>query len=272
MSPADHLRFDANLKWLFTELPFVERFDAAAAAGFAAVEYASPYEHSARELRRRLDDAGLQQILINTPGGEAGSPTRSGLACFPDLIEQFRREFDQALDHAVALDSQMIHVTAGICPEGVDRSHAFAVFVTNIGWAAERATGSAVRLVLEAQNHRDVPGFILDSQEQAVGVIQAVDSENVGLLFDVYHCQVQQGDVATRLKALLPHVAHIQISDPPNRTEPGTGELGWDVLFEQIEAFGYGGWIGCEYRPTNGTVEGLGWLDRYQASSRHDQR
>ncbi|WP_232666778.1 hydroxypyruvate isomerase family protein [Pseudonocardia sp. TRM90224] len=257
------LRFAANLKWLFTELPFEERFDAAAAAGFTAVEYSSPYGFPAAELRRRLDGAGLRQVLINTPGGQPGTPTRNGSACIPDLVPQFRRELDLALEYAGVLGSGLVHVTGGIRPEGVPAADAFATYVTNIGWAAERAAGSGVRLVLEALNQRDAPGFVLTSIEQAAGVVRAVGVDHVRLLFDVYHCQVQQGSVTTRMQELWPLVGHIQVADAPTRTEPGTGELNWRFVFDRIRALDYAGWIGCEYRPANGTLAGLSWLADY---------
>jgi hydroxypyruvate isomerase len=264
MTTARGLRLDANLHWLFTELPFEERFDAAARAGFRAVEYPAPYAYSATDLRRRLDDAGLEQVLINSPTGAPGSPTSYGSACIPELVKDFRNGVDLALEYAVALGSQILHVVGGIRPDHVDRDHAFAQYVANIAWAAERASSSGVRLVLETINQRDAPGFILASQEQAAGVVQAVGRDNVGLLFDLYHCQISQGDVTTRLQTLLPFVSHVQVADPPSRTEPGTGELGWDFVFDHLRSVDYAGWIGCEYRPAHGTVEGLGWRDRYR--------
>lgn len=263
MSPTTELRFAANLHWLFNELPFMQRFDAAAAAGFRAVEYPAPYGFSADELRRHLDDAGLDQVLINSPTGAPDSPTRYGSACIPELVKEFREGFDRALEYAGALGSRLIHVVGGICPDDVDRSRAFAQYVANIAWAAERSAGSGVHLVLETINQRDAPGFVLESQQQAAGVVQAVGRDNVGLLFDIYHCQVGQGDVTRTLHELLPFVSHIQVADPPSRTEPGTGELGWDFVFDRIRSFDYTGWIGCEYRPAHETVEGLRWRDRY---------
>ena len=257
------LRLDANLKWLFTELPFEERFDAAASAGFGAVEFASPYEYKANELVRRLADAGLEQVLINTAAGAAGSPGRSGFACIPDLVAEFRDGIDSALEYATALGADYIHVMGGIRPPGIPWESAFATFVTNLAWAAERAAGTGVTLLLEAQNQRDAPGFVLDSVEQAASVIQAVDHASLALMFDVYHCQVAGGDVLTRMRALYPLVRHVQIADPPSRTEPGTGELNWDAVFAELRDLGYAGWIGCEYRPANATVPGLAWREKF---------
>lgn len=254
------LRFDPNLKWLFTELPFLERFDAAAAAGFTGVEYASPYEYEAAELVRRLNDAGLTQVLINTPMGPAGSPTRSGVACIPDRVNEFREGVERGLDYAAALGADLLHIVGGLVPADVSRDRAFARYVSNIGWAAERAKGTGVRLVLEAQNKRDAPGFILESQAQAAAVVEAVDEENIGLLFDFYHVQIDEGDLIRTLQSVWPHVFHLQIADPPSRHEPGTGEIGWSAVFDHLVREGYTGWIGCEYAPAAGTVDGLGWM------------
>jgi hydroxypyruvate isomerase len=247
-----NLRFDANLGFLFTEVPFEQRFERAAAAGFAAVEYPSPYEHAPETLRKWLDDAGLEQILINAPGGY-------GTACQPVRRAEFRDGVRQALDYAGTLGARVIHVPAGIRPPEVSRDHAFAQYVANIGWAASLAEESGVTLTLEAINQRDAPGFILESVEQAADVVRALRPLPVGLQFDVYHCQVSQGDLATRLRALLPLIAHIQIADAPGRHEPGTGEIGWPFLFGLIRSLSYEGWIGCEYRPLGDTLEGLSW-------------
>ncbi|MCB5906533.1 hydroxypyruvate isomerase family protein [Streptomyces pinistramenti] len=258
------IRFAANLKWLFTEVPFEARFDAAAEAGFRAVEIAAPYVLPAAKVRRLLDDAGLRAVLINSPGGSASSPERNGSACIPQLRDTFRAGFDRAWEYADILGSPVIHVMAGIRPDGTDRDTAFAQYVENIAWAADRCKGSGLRLVLETINQRDAPGFLLTSQEQAADVIRTIGADHIELLFDIYHCQVGQGDVTTRLTALLPLIGHIQVADPPTRTEPGTGELAWDFLFGQLRRLGYDGWIGCEYRPATTTLDGLHWRRRHE--------
>jgi hydroxypyruvate isomerase len=257
------LRLDANLKWLFTELPFVERFDAAAQAGFSAVEYASPYEYSPAFLKKCLADSGLEQILINTPAGPPESVTRSGSACIPDRVQEFQSGFLTALEYAVELDANLIHVMGGIRPAHVSRDAALATYITNIGWAVEQAESSAVTLVLESINKRDAPDFVLDSIDQAAAVVNAVGSGHVGILFDVYHCQVDHGDISARLHQLMPVIAHLQIADVPGRAEPGTGEIAWNYVFEQLRRLQYGGWVGCEYRPAGGTLEGLVWQDKF---------
>ncbi|EXU64117.1 MULTISPECIES: hydroxypyruvate isomerase family protein [Streptomyces] len=260
----DHgLRFSANLGWLFGEVPFEERFDAAAEAGFCAVEYASPYGRSPVELRRRLKDAGLRQVLINSPVGPPGTPTAAGTACMPDRVGEFRDGVIRALGYAVELECPLVHLRAGVRPAGVPRDTAFSRYVANVAWAGQLASSAGVRLVIEAVNARDIPGYFLQTQEQAAGVVAAVGSAQVGMLFDIYHCQMSQGDLSTRLEEHLPTIAHIQVADVPGRAEPGTGEIAWDFVFDRLRARGYPGWIGCEYRPANATADGLEWLTRY---------
>jgi hydroxypyruvate isomerase len=257
----DHrLRFDANLKWLFTDRPFEERFDAAAAAGFRGVEYASPYGYSATDLKRRLDDAGLKQVLINTPMGPAGSRTRQGLACIPDVVGEYRDGVLRGLEYAVALGADFLHVVGGIVPDGVSRDRAFARYVSNIAWAEQQARETGVRLLLEAQNKRDAPGFVLETQAQAAAVVEAVDSPSVGLLLDFYHAQIDEGDLVNTFRTQGDKVFHLQVADPPSRNEPGTGEIGWKAVFKAVRDSGYDGWIGCEYRPATDTEAGLGWM------------
>ncbi|MEU0986475.1 TIM barrel protein [Streptomyces sp. NPDC005953] len=267
MRAPNGLRFDANLKWLFTEVPFEQRFDAAAAAGFTAVEYADPYPYPAARLRRRLTDAGLHQVLINVPMGEPGSPERAGVACLPGRTDQFRTDLERGLDYAVELGSEYLHVLGGVRPADVSHDRAFATFVANLIWAVERARGTGVSLVLEAQNARDVPGFLLDTQARAAAVVEALGGDGIGLLLDLYHVQVQEGDLVSTLREQLPRVQHIQIADPPDRTEPGSGEISWQRVFGTLLHASYPGWIGCEYRPANGTVNGLSWLAEHAGAA-----
>jgi hydroxypyruvate isomerase len=262
-SDRSELRFDANLKWLFTEFPFERRFVAAATHGFEAVEVTAPYPYPAQILRQLLADAGLQLVLINSPGGETGSPTAYGSACHPADVAQFRAGVALALEYATALNSPYVHLMAGVVPDSVPYDLAYATYLENLAWAAEQASQTDVRLLVEVLNQRDVPGYLLRSQQQAVHAIQTVGNSRVRLTFDIYHCQVNEGDVTTRWRELWPLVGHIQVGDSPGRHEPGTGELCWDFLFGEIAAQGYNGWIGCEYRPSVDTASGLGWRDRY---------
>lgn len=259
---AGPIRLAANLKWMFTEVPFEQRFDEAAAAGFTGVEFASPYELPAARVRELLDQAGVVQALINTPAGPAGSPTAMGAAYVPGAREEFRAGVLASLEYAAVLGAPVVHVMAGLRPEGAEPELAFATYVANIAWAAEQARGSGVRIALEAINKRDQPGYGLASMEVAAAVAEAVDPDTVGVLFDVYHAQVDRGNVIERFERLVPRVAHVQIADNPGRGEPGTGEIAYDRVLARIAASDYEGWIGCEYGPLAGTREGLAWTER----------
>ncbi|HEY6799690.1 MAG TPA: TIM barrel protein [Agromyces sp.] len=259
------VRLAANLKWMYTEVPFEERFDRAAASGFTGVEFASPYDLPAQRIREMLDQAGLEQALINTPAGAKGSPTVMGAAYVPGAREEFRAGVLTALEYATVIDAPVIHVMAGLRPADADADLAFATYVANIGWAAEQARGSGIRLVLEAINKRDQPSYGLQTMETAAAVAEAVDPAIVGVLFDVYHAQVDGGNVIERFERLLPRVGHIQIADNPGRGEPGTGEIAYDRVLTRIAASDYAGWIGCEYGPIAGTEAGLSWTERISA-------
>lgn len=254
------LKFDANLQWLFTELPFEQRFDAAARAGFAAVEYADPYHHTPERLRRWLAASGLRQVLINTPMGPKGSAGERGYACLPDEVATFRDGVLRALDYATALGAPLVHVVGGIVPGGASLQQGFAQYVANIAWAAEQVQGTNVRLVLEVQNKRDAPRFVLADQAQAAAVARAVNSDRVGLLMDFYHLQIDEGDLIETYRRHQPIVWHLQVADVPARNEPGTGEINYPNLFAAVALSGYDGWIGCEYRPATDTSSGLAWL------------
>jgi len=254
-------RFAANLSMMFNEVPFLDRFARARAAGFEAVEYLFPYEHPAAELKRRLDDHGLKQVLFNMPPGDWAAGER-GLASLPGRQAEFRDGVARALDYAAVLGCPLVHAMAGIPPAGVSQDTAAAIFAINIAYAAEQAHEAGVKVVLEPINHRDMPGFFLRNQAHGAAIVAAIGPDRVGLQFDVYHCQVTEGDLSKRLEAHMPVIAHIQIADVPHRHEPGTGEINWDHVFSEIDALGYAGWVGCEYRPAAETEAGLGWLAR----------
>jgi hydroxypyruvate isomerase len=255
-------RLCANLGFLFGEVPFLDRFDAAAGAGFKGVEFASPYDYPAAELRARLKDAGLSLVLINSPAGNRAAGER-GFACLPGRVDTFRDGVSQALDYAVALDCKLIHVMAGVPPADLAPDTAAALYAANLAWAGERGLAAGVKLVIEPLNPRDAPGYYLRTQEQGAAIVAAIGHDRIGLQFDIYHCQTAQGDVTSRLANLLPVVDHMQLADVPGRHEPGTGEIGWEYVFRRIDEFGYAGWIGCEYAPLGDTVEGLAWRRRY---------
>jgi hydroxypyruvate isomerase len=264
---APRFRLAANIKWLFTELPFEQRFDAAAAAGFTGVEYASPYSYPVQVLKQRLDDAGLTQVMINTPMGQPGTSTRLGIACHPDRVSEFRAGVDQGLEYATALGSEFLHIIGGIIPLGVHPQGAFAQYVANLGWAAERARGTGVRLLIEAQNPHDAPGFILQGQGRAAAVVETIAAEHLGLLFDVYHAHHTEEDLHSSLERAWPQVHHVQVADAPGRHEPGTGDINGSRLFTQLHENGYTGWIGCEYAPDADTTTGLNWRETLTPAS-----
>ncbi len=255
-------RIAANLSMMFNEAPFLDRFDAAAKAGFKAVEFLFPYDHPAAEVRARLDGAGLQLVLFNMPPGDWAAGER-GIACLPGRQAEFRAGVERALEYAAALGCGMAHCMAGLVPAALSPVTAAATYAVNLAWAAERAKAAGVLLVIEPINHRDMPGYHLNTMAQGAALVEAIGRDRLGLQFDIYHCQVSEGDVTKRMAALMPVIAHMQIADVPDRHEPGSGEIGWDYMFAQIDALGYQGWLGCEYRPAADTVAGLAWRQRY---------
>jgi hydroxypyruvate isomerase len=254
-------RLAANLSMMFNEVDFLDRFAAAAKAGFKGVEFLFPYDFPAAEIRKRLDDNGLTQVLFNAPPGDWAAGER-GTASLPGRQGEFRDGIRKALDYADALGCRLVHCMAGI-PKGVDPVTAAAVYANNLAYAAEQASAQGVKIVIEPINQRDMPGFHLATQEQGAAIVAAIGSDKLGLQFDVYHCQIAQGDITKRMAALMPVISHMQIADVPARNEPGTGEIGWKYVFAQMDALGYQGWVGCEYRPAGETVAGLGWRQTY---------
>ena len=255
-------RLAANLSMMFNEVPFLERFAAARLAGFEGVEYLFPYDFPPAELRARLTGEGLTQVLFNMPPGDWAKGER-GLASLPGREAEFRESVKKALDYATALDCRQIHCMAGIVPAGVSPVTAAAVYATNLARAAEQAQPAGVRLVIEPINHRDMPGYFLNTQAQGAAVVEAIGHDRLGLQFDVYHVQVTEGDITKRMEQFMPVIAHMQIADVPARNEPGTGEIGWPFVFRRIDELGYKGWVGCEYRPAGETVEGLRWREAF---------
>lgn len=259
-------RFAANLSFLYEEHPFVERFAAAARDGFRAVEFAFGYAHDRHELAARLSDQGLMQVLINAPPGRLESGER-GLAALPGREDDFRRSLlEQALPYAQALRCPRVHVMAGVQPAGAARQACLDTFAANLAWAAPLAAEAGVDLLIEPINPRDVPGYLLNRQDEAHAIVAAVGAANLKVQMDLYHCQIVEGDVAMKLRRYLPagQVGHLQIAGVPERHEPDRGELHHPYLFALIDELGYNGRIGCEYRPAHGTSAGLGWLAPYR--------
>lgn len=262
-------RFAANLSMLYPEHAFLDRFAAAARDHFTAVEYLFPYAYAASELAQRLADHGLQQVLFNAPPGDWEAGER-GLACLPGREEEFRRGFDQALEFAQALNCPRIHVMAGLVPPGQERATVQATYEANLAWAAEQARAEGRDVLIEPINARDMPGYLLNRQDEAHRVVQAIGLPHLKVQMDLYHCQIVEGDVAMKIRHYLPtgRVGHLQIASVPMRHEPDLGELHYPYLFDVIDAVaaecGWDGWVGCEYRPAGGvqpgaTTAGLGW-------------
>ena len=278
-------RFAANLSLLYTELPFLDRFEAAARDGFEAVEYLFPYAFDLAELLARLKANGLQQVLFNAPPGGTDAPGieaawaagARGTASVPGREAEFRAGVELALRYADALDCPRIHCMAGLLAESVtgasQTSAARSVYVSNLRWAATEAAKSGRTILIEPINPRDMPRFFLNRQDDAHAVVQEVGAPNLQVQMDLYHCQIVEGDVAMKLRQYLPtgRVGHLQIAGVPERHEPDVGELNCAYLFEVIDEVaaqcGWQGWVGCEYRPRmgtepGGTSRGLGWRPR----------
>jgi hydroxypyruvate isomerase len=252
----------ANLSMLFTEVSFLDRFEAAAACGFHAVEFLFPYEHPATEIRSRLDRFGLQQVLFNLPPGDWAAGDR-GMAIFPERRDEFQRSLDLALGYAAEVGCPRLHVMAGIVPADASPQQARACYVESLAIAAAAAGSRGVTVLIEPLNTRDMPGYFLTRVDDALAIIAEVGSPHLELQLDLYHRQIMGGDLAETIRRTLPKVGHVQIAGVPGRHEPDVGEIAYDYLFDVLDAAGYGGWIGCEYRPRGATVAGLGWAAPY---------
>jgi hydroxypyruvate isomerase len=254
--------FAANLSFLWAELPFLERFDAARAAGFSRVEYMFPYDHPPQAVRDRLDATGLEQVLFNLPAGDWAAGDR-GIASAPERVEEFRAGVEQALVYAEALDVEQLNCLAGLQLDGVSPADQWDTLLGNLRHAARRLRSAGRRLLVEPVNTFDVPGFLLPTTDVALRLIDEVGEPNVLLQFDAYHVQRMEGDPAGRLEPLLDRVGHVQIADHPGRHQPGTGEIDFAALFELLDGSGYPGAVGLEYIPSPDTPTSLGWLERH---------
>ena len=254
-------KFSANLSMLFTELTFFERFGAAAVSGFRAVEYVSPYENPAEKIADLLQQHDLQQVLFNLPAGDWALGER-GIACLPDRTGEFQDGVGKAIAYAKMLNTPIVNCLAGIKPENVSHEAAFAALVDNLKFADVELRRAGIQLVIEPINYYDMPGYFLNTSREGVAVLDAVDG-GAKLQYDVYHMQRMEGDLALNLERLMPRIGHIQIAGNPGRTEPDRGETNYDFILPLIDQLGYRGWIGAEYRPVAGTVEGLAWLKKW---------
>lgn len=257
-------KFCANLTMLYGEHAFLDRFAAAAADGFRGVEFLFPYDFPAEEIADRLGRNGLVQVLHNLPAGDWAGGER-GVACLPDRVGEFQDGVGRAIGYATALGCKQVNCLAGKAPEGADPERLMATLADNLRFAAPKLAEAGVRLLVEPVNTRDIPGFFLSRTDRAEELMAAVGSDNLFLQYDFYHTQVMQGDLAATFRRLQGRIAHVQIADNPGRNEPGTGEINYPYLFDLLDAEGYAGWVGCEYKPRAGTSDGLGWFQPWRA-------
>ena len=251
-------RFAANLTMLFTELPFLDRFERAARAGFSAVEFLFPYPYPVAELKNRLVANRLELVLHNLPAGDWDAGER-GIACLPDRVAEFRDGVARAIEYGSALGVPQINCLAGKAPAGVDDALLRKTFVENLRFAATALQRAGIKLLIEPINTYDIPGFYLNRTAQALAILDEVGSDNLYVQYDIYHAQRMEGELIATMQKNLARIAHIQLADNPGRNEPGTGEINYERVFEALDRIGYRGWIGCEYKPATTTEAGLGW-------------
>ena len=252
----------ANLSMLFNECGFLERFDAAAKAGFRHVEYQFPYDFDRHEIARHARAAGVQVVLHNIPSGNAQNGDR-GIACLPDRVDEFRLGVARAVEYALAAGCSRLNCLAGIAPQGAAADRIRATFIDNLRYAARELGKAGLALMIEPINSRTVPGFFLNRSAQAVEILDAVGADNAFLQYDLFHMQIMEGDLVKTIERLLPRIGHIQIADVPARHEPGSGEINFEFVLAEIDRLGYAGAIGCEYHPLHDTLAGLAWARPY---------
>lgn len=251
-------KFAANLSLMFTEIDFLERFGAARANGFEAVEFLFPYAFDAKDIAERLAATGLQLVLHNLPAGDWAAGER-GIACHPARIAEFRDGVELALAYAGKLGVRQLHCLAGIALPDVAPQVMHATYIANLRHAGARLAAHGMRLLIEPINTFDMPGYFLSGSAQAASVIAQCGADNVFMQYDLYHMQRMEGGLAATIRARLPLIKHVQLADVPGRHEPGTGEIDFRQLFRLLDELGYDGWVGCEYHPAGDTIAGLGW-------------
>ena len=257
-------RFSANLSFLFTETPFLERFGEAAHAGFRAVEFAFPYDFQAKEIAARVLEHKLEVVLFNTPPGDHAQGDR-GVASIPGREHEFAAGIVTALRYAQVLHCSRLHVMAGVLPEDCDdeeRVRRERTYLRNLRFACSEAAGEGVTILIEPLNPRDMPRYLLTTQARAHAIREEIGAANLKVQMDLYHAQIVEGDLSEKLRRWLPEIGHIQIAGVPGRHEPDVGEINYEYLFRLLDDLKYDGWIGCEYRPAHGTTAGLTWLYR----------
>lgn len=258
-------KFSANLTMLFTELPFLERFAAARKAGFKGVEYVSPYEQYPGDIADRLKANRLSQVLFNLPVGNWDAGER-GIAIFSGRQAEFRDGVERAIRYAKALSCPQVNCLAGIAPERADPEALRATLVENLAFAASALGSEGIRLLVEPINTRDMPGFFLNTTQQALDLIADVGSPHLFLQYDAYHMHIMEGDALATITRALPLIRHVQIADHPGRHEPGTGEIDYPAILKHLAALGYDGWVGAEYKPATTAADGLGWMARFSGA------
>ncbi len=252
-------KFAANLTMLYNEHEFTDRFAAAAGAGFRGVEYLFPYAYPSELLAEKLQRYGLVQVLHNLPAGDWAKGER-GIAVLPDRVGEFQDGVGKAIEYAKALGCTQLNCLAGIRPAALAQEKVHETLVANLRFAADKLKAAGIRLLVEAINTRDIPGFYVCGTQQTLDLIRATGSDNIFVQYDIYHMQRMEGELAATMEKHLAQIAHIQLADNPGRNEPGTGEINYPFLFGMLDRIGYGGWIGCEYKPRATTDEGLAWL------------
>jgi hydroxypyruvate isomerase len=262
-------RFAANLSMMFTEVPFPRRFEAAARAGFNAVEFLFPYDFPAQDVARWLADNNLQSVLFNLPPGDWTAGER-GCASIPGREAEFLASVDHALEYADQLGTPNLHAMAGLMPAGANRRRHRETYVNNLKTAAQHVAKHGRTLLIEAINPRDIPGFFLNTQAEAHAIREEVAEASLKVQMDFYHAQIVGGDLATTFRKYFDGIGHVQIAGVPARSEPDRGEVNYEYLFSLMDEVGYAGWVGCEYRPAGRTEDGLGWLNTWR-QGRHTE-
>ena len=252
-------KFAANLTMMYNEYEFLDRFAAAAKDGFSGVEFLFPYSFVVGEIQSRLRDNNLTQVLFNCPPGDWAAGER-GIASLPGREEEFKRSIERALGYAHVLGNTRLHVMAGLIREGQDKVRHLEVYLGNLEYAARQAAAHGITILIEPINTRDMPGYFLSRQDEAHAICREVGMQNLKVQFDLYHCQIMEGDIATKMRRDIADIGHMQIAGVPERHEPDAGELNYSYLFRLMDELKYEGWVGCEYRPRAGTSNGLGWF------------
>jgi hydroxypyruvate isomerase len=261
------IRLSANLSTMFTEFSFLDRFEQAAISGFKGVEFWFPYQWGMNEIAEKLNQHSLEVVLYNSPPGDWEAGDR-GVACIPGREDEFRESMDLGIKYARALRCRNLHCLAGIAPEEFPEEIVRRTLVENLRFAAEATKKEGIRLLVEALNSNRFPGFYLTHTWQAVELINEVGSDNLRILYDVFHMQIMEGNLTDTIRNNLPYIGHIQIADNPGRHEPGSGEINFENLLRFIDEAGYGGWIGCEYIPLGATKDGIRWAEPYLTKRR----